>query len=378
MASFVPTSSNVVRVRAIDTTTNQVVDAAAFIHPVHKGQETLNLPTLAFLIENEKLRKKVLFDCGGRKDFRKFNLGTLQKMDEILFSITVEKDVDEILTEAGIALDSIDSMIWSHWHWDHHGAPDQFPTSVEIVVGPGFKELFMPGFPTNPDAILADAYFEGREVREVTFADSDVKLGSFPAFDYFGDGSFYLLDSPGHAVGHICALARTTPDTFVFMGGDICHSPGIFRPTKAYPLSDPVPSDQLDPGFPLPCPCSLFTPLHPSYPDADASRTTPFFGLSQDKNSTFIDDNAAKNSIEAMRKFEESPNVLVCISHDMDPEADINNWKAEGLKEKARWFWLNELPRDGKPGRPPFVEGRFWMGRKIDNFSELIETSSSV
>lgn len=160
MASLVPKAGNTVRVRAIDTTTNQVVDTRAFIEPVHQGHETLNLPTLAFLVEHDELGKRVLFDCGGRKDYQKFSPGVLKKMDELLFSISVEKDVNEILEEAGIALDSIDSMIWSHWHWDHHGAPELFPKSVEIVVGPGFKELFMPGFPTRPDAILADIYFE--------------------------------------------------------------------------------------------------------------------------------------------------------------------------------------------------------------------------
>lgn len=38
----------------------------------------------------------------------------------------------------------------------------------------------------------------------------------------FGDGSFYLLEAPGHATGHMCGLARTTadPPLFVFMGAD--------------------------------------------------------------------------------------------------------------------------------------------------------------
>jgi hypothetical protein len=53
-------------------TCNQVVDSRAFIQPVHKGHEKLNLPTLAFLVENERLGKRVLFDCGGRKDFQMF------------------------------------------------------------------------------------------------------------------------------------------------------------------------------------------------------------------------------------------------------------------------------------------------------------------
>jgi glyoxylase-like metal-dependent hydrolase (beta-lactamase superfamily II) len=160
MGLLLPKSDNTVRVWAIDTTTNQVVDARAFIEPVHKGHETLNLPTLAFLVEHEQLGRRVLFDCGGRKDYQQFSPGVLIKMDEILFSMRVDQDIDEILEEAGIALETIDSMIWSHWHFDHHGAPDHFPKSVEIVVGPGFKDLFMPGFPTRPDAILSDVYFE--------------------------------------------------------------------------------------------------------------------------------------------------------------------------------------------------------------------------
>ncbi|KAL1955027.1 hypothetical protein VTO42DRAFT_318 [Malbranchea cinnamomea] len=58
----------------------------------------------------------------------------------------------------------------------------------------------------------------GRNLREITFNGPNcLQIGRPPAFDYFGDCSFYLLDSTGHAVGHLCGLARTTshPDTFV-------------------------------------------------------------------------------------------------------------------------------------------------------------------
>lgn len=223
----------------------------------------------------------------------------------------------------------------------------------------------------------------GREVREIAFDDAGLKVGAFPAFDYFGDGSFYLLDSPGHAQGHMCALARTTPDTFVFMGADICHSPGLYRPTQGFPLPDPVPQHHLDPGFPVPCPCSVFASLHPAYPDMAKSRSTPFFSLTEDQSRIFTDIEAAANSIEAMRQFEESPDVLVCIAHDIalvdvlpllnkDPDADINDWQARGYKEKAQWTWLNDLPRAGKPGRPPFVNGRFWRGQKIELFTDPV------
>ena len=46
--------------------------------------------------------------------------------------------------------------------------------------------------------------------------------------NYFGDGSLYVLNVPGHAIGHVSALVRTTPDTAVFMGGDVCHFTGEY------------------------------------------------------------------------------------------------------------------------------------------------------
>ncbi|CAK7203201.1 hypothetical protein SEUCBS139899_005932 [Sporothrix eucalyptigena] len=360
----IPPSTSTVRIRAIDCRSDQVVDASAFIDPVLPGQATLNLPTMAFLVDHPAKRKRVLFDCGGRRDHQMYALGVRQKMDEILIGMKTERDIDEILLEAGITLETVDSMIWSHWHFDHHGAPEKFPPSVEIVVGPRFKELFMPGFPVRPDAILADAYFEGREVREVSF-DTSLVVGGFPAVDYFGDGSFYLLDSPGHAVGHMCALARTTPTTFVFLGGDICHSPGVYRPNTAYHV-------------PAHCACS-----HIEVPDA------PLFHLSSTANTVSLDVKAGQESIAKMLQFEASADVLVCIAHDLalvkmlpllndDPSRDINDWQVQGYKDKARWFWLSELPlSDGSPGPAtlPFVDGKYWRGIKINSWAEPVPES---
>jgi hypothetical protein len=37
-----------------------------------------------------------------------------------------------------------------------------------------------------------------------------VGIGGFRSYDWFGDASFYLLNTPGHTVDHLSALARTT------------------------------------------------------------------------------------------------------------------------------------------------------------------------
>ena len=114
--------------------------------------------------------------------------------------IDVEKEVADQLTEAKVPLESINFIIWSHHHLDHIGDPSLFPKSTSLVVGPGFKseKTTFPGYPKDPDAVVHGDAFEGREVVELDFS-TGLDIGGFPSIDFFGDGSFYLLKSPGHS-----------------------------------------------------------------------------------------------------------------------------------------------------------------------------------
>ncbi|OAL44448.1 Metallo-hydrolase/oxidoreductase [Pyrenochaeta sp. DS3sAY3a] len=380
----IPASESTVRLCAIDAKTQMSVSSKGFIEPILPGFEILNLTSITFIVEHQKLNKKVLFDCGARKDLENFSPRIKERLNLNVRGLKIEKDVHEIIQEAGIKLEEVDAMIWSHWHWDHHGAPEKYPPHVGIVVGPGFKDNFMPGYPTFSDAIFLDANFAGRDVREISFSP-DFKIGNFNAHDYFGDGSFYLLDTPGHAIGHMCGLARTTPTTFVFLGGDICHFGGSFRPSSTVPLPDPVPDAHLDSTLPHPCPCSLFTAVHPAGPGSQSSLTSPFFAVTSAAQSAYLDREQAARSIQELQRFDAHPDILVCIAHDPTlikvlpflndaPERDLRDWKAEGMKERAQWGWLNELPREGRPGRGMYVEG-VWRGEeRVRDFRELVAT----
>lgn len=83
-----------------------------------------------------------------------------------------------------------------------------------------------------------------------------------------------------------------------------------------------------------------------------------------------------------MQDFDASPDVLVCIAHDPtllkvlpmlndQPDKDLNDWKIKGYKDQLEWAWLNELPRDGKPGRPAIVDGAWRDGEKVTDFTAL-------
>jgi glyoxylase-like metal-dependent hydrolase (beta-lactamase superfamily II) len=345
----IPPSPNTVTVRIIDSTSRLEAPLGVFMGPPIPGHEILKGPAFSFLVEHSSGRK-ILFDLGCRKDWQNFPPAILNLVTQPQWKITVEKSVAEILQENGVdaAGGAIEAIVWSHWHYDHIGDPSTFPGSTKLIVGPGFKEAFMPGYPTKEDGLLLDSDFEGREVEEIAF-EGNFKIGGFKAMDFFGDGSFYLLDSPGHAIGHMSALARVTKgereeETFVLMGGDACHHGGEFRPTEYLPLPKDVKiSRQPHRGV---CPGALFEKLH-----YKKSATEPFYMIGESFAHNF---EQAHQTMHDVGDFDAAENVLVVIAHDpalleadsgVDwfPKGLLNGWKDKGVAENIRWTFLNDF-----------------------------------
>jgi glyoxylase-like metal-dependent hydrolase (beta-lactamase superfamily II) len=187
--------------------------------------------------------------------------------------------------------------------------------------------------------------FRGRNLYEIEFdGPKSLKIGQFKAFDYFGDGSFYLLDSPGHAIGHLCGLARTTtlPDTFVLLGGDVCHYGGIFRPSKYLPVPRSIHPHPCRPHADVPfCPGGAFEELQKS---RGRSVTDPLF------TPTFGHD--IPEVIETIGKLQEADcqdNVFVIIAHDATVRdvvdqfpRSLNRWKERGWGKDVKWAFLRD------------------------------------
>jgi hypothetical protein len=85
----------------------------------------------------------------------------------------------------------------SHSHIDHSGNPSTFPSTAKLVIGPGTQAHCRPGYPLNPDAGVLESDFLGREVLEFEYPEDNILINGMKTYDYFGDGSFYLLDAPG-------------------------------------------------------------------------------------------------------------------------------------------------------------------------------------
>jgi hypothetical protein len=118
------------------------------------------IPSWSFLVESSK-GEKALFDLGVPPNFNEsFSPALVDLILGFGWDIHVEKHIVDILREHGENPASIGSIIWSHSHWDHIGDPSTFPPSTNLVVGPGFSEAALPGYPTNPKSLVRDAYFE--------------------------------------------------------------------------------------------------------------------------------------------------------------------------------------------------------------------------
>ena len=94
----------------------------------------------------------------------------------------------------------------SHLHWDHTGNPFKLPKTVKVLVGPGIKGKQMPGWPANPAAEFNNADITGHDVVEIMEKQFTIDVGGMSGYDYFGDGSFYLLNAPGVNIPSLASL----------------------------------------------------------------------------------------------------------------------------------------------------------------------------
>lgn len=141
---------------------------------------------------------------------------------------SVAEDAFDILSRGPVSPAEIDAVIFSHLHFDHIGDCTKFP-HARMIAGPGSKAANGEGWPVNPKSPFSSALVQHPKYSELSFETQEWSpLGPFArAHDFFGDGSFYLIDTPGHMPGHLGALALTGPGEWFFTGGDCCHHRSI-------------------------------------------------------------------------------------------------------------------------------------------------------
>ncbi|KAF1952400.1 Metallo-hydrolase/oxidoreductase [Byssothecium circinans] len=325
----IPASTAAVTVRLINPVHFGPAIVSHFLAPPIDRVEALAdlQPSFSFLIEHPSGRKLV-FDLGFRKDFENYSPA-----------------IRDQLLRGGVKGADVEAVIWSHGHWDHIGDPSTFPPTTDLVVGPGFKAALLPGAPANPASPILESDYTGRNLREISFTADAPSIGQFPAYDYFRDGSFYLLDTPGHAAGHMCGLARTTiePETFVLLGGDAAYYTGVLRPSPYSQIPDTLAPHMCLPDVALPS--NIGDAFAALQKERGRETTDPLFEL------TFGEDvPEAIRTVKKLQELDGDERIFVIISHDVTVRDSVkhfpdnlNKWKTEGWNDKTRWGFLRDV-----------------------------------
>jgi hypothetical protein len=141
------------------------------------------------------------------------------------------------------------------------------------------------------------------------------------------------------------ALARTTtnPDTFIFMGGDLCHHAGEIRPSKHMSLPKDIPA--ATPATALPCPgAEVYERLlfgRCGGVDRPFFSPAPMIGTDMDETI---------RTIEKAQEADADSNIWFVSAHDTSlfGRVDLfplpaNDWKKKDWRKKTLWAFLREF-----------------------------------
>jgi glyoxylase-like metal-dependent hydrolase (beta-lactamase superfamily II) len=136
-----------------------------------------------------------------------------------LGSLKPETSLKEILARQPGPLAGV---FFTHLHLDHVLGMQDVPASTPLYTGPGettptsFQNAFLRGTYAN--------LFAGQQPTTELDVSAGVTIGQVQkAIDFFGDGSLWVISSPGHTPGSLAFVANTTKGPVLFTG-DTCHT----------------------------------------------------------------------------------------------------------------------------------------------------------
>ncbi|KAH9480448.1 Cytochrome P450 monooxygenase mpaDE [Psilocybe cubensis] len=264
-------------------------------NPVPDYSNRITLPSLCFLIQHSTNGHKFLFDLGIPPNLDSYPPAVQKMIANPSTSVDATHHCVDSLAKGNTRPEDIDYVCISHIHWDHTGDPSAF-TKATFISNEAVRPFLAEGYPTKPDAAHFSDLYPMDRTRFLDFTECPT-IGPFPrGHDFYGDGSLYIIDSPGHLPGHINVLARTSPDgAWIYLAGDSTHHWKIITGESSIKVGAPW-----DPTW-----C-----LH-------------------------IDKNLAEKHIDHIRELLKISRVRVLIAHELD-------WYADNKGGSV--FWPGSIP----------------------------------
>ncbi|AZQ43043.1 N-acyl homoserine lactonase family protein [Nonlabens ponticola] len=127
------------------------------------------------------------------------------------FEISREEKIESQLAAVGLDLGDVDMIAFSHVHFDHTGAANNFPAAQWLVQQTEMDFI-------NSDAIKGNAFYAPDSFSQL--ADAEILDGDH---DVFGDGSVVIKYYPGHTAGHQALFLNLKESGPVMLSGDTYH-----------------------------------------------------------------------------------------------------------------------------------------------------------
>ncbi|TVY21146.1 Cytochrome P450 monooxygenase andK [Lachnellula arida] len=206
------------------------LDGGSFIaaaSKIHAGasDDTFRMYNWAFCIKDIQTGRQVMWDLGLSGRTENYTPWVQKYMLLQTEAVGPRISICEQLAKRNVRGNEIDSVLFSHAHWDHCRPIDtEFPAACAFF-GPGTAEHCSPGHLASEDAeetVEWDGrYFDSMRKTQnwKEFSGPWVRFGAFEkAMDFFGNGSFWIIQAPGHMPGNLCAVAHVRDNQRIFDG----------------------------------------------------------------------------------------------------------------------------------------------------------------
>lgn len=166
--------------------------------PADKSRD-ITIPVSMFILDHPK--GLVVFDTGnnvaisdGADNCKKY--WAAGNCDFLKPSQTRADVIDSQLKKLGYSADKVKVVVTSHTHLDHGGNIELFPNAIHVLQK---KELYQGWWPekfqgrTTPGSFVMADLDNAREFNYLELTGD---------YDLFGDGTVWVLSTPGHTQGH--------------------------------------------------------------------------------------------------------------------------------------------------------------------------------
>lgn len=127
-------------------------------------------------------------------------------------TISLSTSILDQLTTLEIRPEQVTRVGVSHYHGDHTGQAEDFPSATLLIGRADFEALAAQPADPNLEPQLLKTWISGKA--PVVRVDRD--------YDVFGDGRVTILAMPGHTPGHTALLVRLDGGSFL-LTGDLYH-----------------------------------------------------------------------------------------------------------------------------------------------------------